>query len=105
MSGNIDYFEQLIQKNFIFPPDLCTCGNKKFQINKYSRNKKTKFCFLITKNNCRKIFSLRNNSFYESFKFLSFYECEQLLQCFILSHFSANKAKEYLYQTKKLLFI
>ena len=101
MDGNKEYFEKLIQKNFIFPPIVCSCGNKKFAINKYSRNKNTKFCFRCTKNACRKIFSLRQNSFYEAFKFLSFYECEQLFQCF---NISIRNIRRFFKEIRKVLY-
>ena len=102
METNLNYIEQLLNKKFIFPPDICTCGHNKFQINKNNRNKNTKFCFRCTKKSCRKIYPLRNNSFYEPFKFLTFYECDQLFQCFMLLEFSAVKTHQYLEETKKL---
>ena len=67
--------------------------HNKFQINKNKRNKNTKYCFRCTKKSCRKIYPLRNYSFDKSFRFLTFYECEQLFQCFMLSQFSAAKTK------------
>ena len=45
MEGNIEYYQNLIQKKFLFPPTECICGNKNFGINKYSRNINTKLCF------------------------------------------------------------
>ena len=36
--------QHAINKNYLFPPEICTCGSKKFSINKLSGNSKTKFC-------------------------------------------------------------
>ena len=55
----------------------------------------------MTKKSCRKIYPLRNYSFDKSFRFLTFYECEQLFQCFMLYNL-VQQILNSLEKTKKL---
>lgn len=75
---------------------------KKFSINKLSGNIKTKFCFRCTKHNCKRIYPLRQNSFYDKFKFLTFDECHEIFKCFIINNFNAKETVQFLSENRKI---
>ena len=92
-----------IEKKFFYPPEKCTCGNTKISLNKLNRNKNTSFCFRCTRKNCKKIYPLRNNLFFENFNYIPLNECFMLLDCFINLKFNAKRAYKYLKETKHLI--
>ena len=64
-----EIIKKAIQNNFFYPPEKCSCGNKKISLNKLNRNKNTSFCFRCTGKSCKKIYPLRRESFFEKFNF------------------------------------
>lgn len=94
--------QHAINKNYLFPPEICKCGSKKFSINKLSGNIKTKFCFRCTKHNCKKIYPLRQNSFYEKFKFFTFDVWHEIFKCFMSNNFNAKETVQFLSENRKI---
>ena len=91
-----------INENYLFPPEICTWGSKKFSINKLNGNSKTKFCFRCTKHNCKKIYPLRQNCFYDNFKFFTFDECHEIFKCFMSNNFNAKETIKFLSENPKI---
>ena len=93
---------QMIEKEYLKVPEVCSCGNKKINLNKLKSNKNTKFCLRCTKYNCKKIYPLRENSLFSKFKYNKFKECFEILKCFIDFKFNVNEAFNYSNNTAHL---
>jgi hypothetical protein len=97
LENDLNYY---IKKNFIKPPEICQCGNTKIYLNKYSKYKINPFCFRCSKNKCKKIHSLLENSFFKDFKFLAISLSMDIFKCFIDFNFNSKEAYNYLTNTK-----
>ena len=97
------FIEDFILKNQIIPPNMCICGNKKLSLQIFKNNKTDGFCFRCLKKACKKIYNIRNNSFYEKFKCLSFEDHLDLFACFISFNFNVREAYEYLRNKNKII--
>ena len=57
-----------ISKKFIIPPVKYSCLNKSISLNKFNKNKNNGYCFRCTRKQCKKIYPLTKDSFFEEFK-------------------------------------
>ena len=112
---------KMIEKDYLKVPEVCSCGNKKINLNKLNRNKNTKFCFKCTKYICKKIFPLRDNSFFQNLNIihlknaLKFLNVSLILYLILMKHiiFLNNKThlniskrnfSKFYYEIRKLIY-
>ena len=79
MEDQYQYLQTIIKK-YLFPPSNCSCGNNKFSLGKLNRKVNNKFCFRCTRKNCKKIFALTKNSFYDKFKYFPITHCNEIFK-------------------------
>ena len=96
-------YQKLLEKKYLNPPDKCQCGNKKLILSKNNRIKTLGYCFRCPKKNCKKIYSLYNNSFFEDFKNIQIKDIIEVFRCFIDYKFNSIEAKNYLVKTKNII--
>ena len=96
-------YKNIFEKKYLNPPDKCQCGNKKLILSKNNRIKTLGYCFRCTKKNCKKVYSLYNNSFFEDFKYFQIKDIIEVLRCFIDYKFNSKEAKNYLGNTKNII--
>ena len=103
MEDKKEIYQKYIDKHYIKAPEQCQCGNKKLALSKNNRVKNLGYCFRCTRKNCKKIYSLFNNSFFEEFKSFQLKEILAVFRCFIDYKFNSIEAKNYLSNTMNII--
>lgn len=92
--------EKLTKLDILNGPDICSCGNKQFRLQKLSSimlvldvNKRLK--------NRKKRYSVNTNSFFKDFPKSKVEDIYEIIKCNLFLHFNKGKTKEYVFNEKK----
>ena len=96
MEDKKELYQKYLDKHYIKAPEQCQCGNKKLSLSKNNRVKTLGYCFRCTRKNCKKIYSIFNNSFFEDFKSFHIKDILEVFRCFIDYKFNSIETKNYL---------
>ena len=90
----------MIEIGFLPGPELCKCGNNKFNVQNTSKYKISSLCYRCMNKTCKKIFNIRENSFFEEYKKIPVWQVFEIIKCFISYDFNAKKTQEYMQNEK-----
>ena len=90
-NNNYKLIERLNNLGFLTGPSVCSCGNKKFKVQKLLYNKTNKLCFRCSIKQCKKRYLVNVNSFFEDYKKISIKDCLEIIKSNLCLNFNKKK--------------
>lgn len=97
---NYRLIERLNNLGILNGPDICSCGNKQFRLQKLSLDKTNNACFRCKIKECKKRYSVTANSFFKDFPKSKIEDIYEIIKCNLYLHFNKAKTKQYLFNEK-----
>ena len=92
---------QLLDKEILKMPDICSCGKNNFTLQKDNSCKTSGICYRCNNYKCKKKFSVRNNTIFANFPKLKLTECFEVMKCCLCYEMNITAAYKYMTQSLK----
>ena len=87
-----EYANLLYSNHFLKGPEIRTCGNKIFTIQRFANNKTHGCCFRCNNYKCRKYYPIVINSFFSRSSYQPLTLIMEIIKCFISFEYNSQKA-------------